>query len=126
MILRSCFPRVAIPDFTLSEFVFEHAAAWTDAPALIEGPTGRVVTYGELRVLIDRCRAALTAGGFGRGDVLCLYSPNVPEYAAVFFAVAELGGVNTTANPMYGAEELTRQLIDSGARIVVTAPPLAE
>jgi acyl-CoA synthetase (AMP-forming)/AMP-acid ligase II len=50
----------------------------------------------------------------------------VPEYAAVFFAVAELGGVNTTANPMYGADELTRQLIDSGARIVVTAPRLAE
>ena len=126
MILRSSFPDVAIPDLTLSEFVFEHAGPWADAPALIEGPTGRVVTYGELRTLIDRCRAALTARGFGRGDVLCLYSPNVPEYAGVFFAVAELGGVNTTANPMYGAEELTRQLIDSGARIVVTAPQLAE
>jgi acyl-CoA synthetase (AMP-forming)/AMP-acid ligase II len=126
MILRSRFPDVSIPDVSLSEFVFEHADAWMDSPALIEGPTGRVVTYRELRALIDRCRTALTARGLGRGDVLCLYSPNVPEYAAVFFAVAELGGVNTTANPMYGADELARQLKDSGAKLLVTAPALAE
>jgi acyl-CoA synthetase (AMP-forming)/AMP-acid ligase II len=126
MILRSQFPDVAIPELALSAFVFEHAARWPDAPALIEGPTGRAVTYRELRALIDGARAALASRGFARGDVLCLYSPNVPEYAAVFFAVAELGGVNTTANPTYGAEELAKQLADSGAKIIVTAPALAE
>jgi len=126
MILRSNFPDVAIPDVSLSEFVFEHAAKWADSPALIEGPTGRVVSYRELRALIDGCRAALTARGFGHGDALCLFSPNVPEYAAMFFAVAELGGLNTTANPMYGADELARQLKDSGAKIIVTATALAE
>jgi len=126
MILRSKFPDVEIPDQSLSDFVFEHAARWMDTPALIDGPTGRAVSYRELRAMIDRCRAALTARGFARGDALCLYSPNTPEYAAVFFAVAELGGVNTTANPMYGVEELARQLKDSGAKLLVTAPPLAE
>ena len=126
MILRSPFPDVPIPDVTLGEFVFEHAGGWWNEPALIDGSSGRVLTYGGLRTLIEHCRAALRARGFGRGDVLCLYSPNVPEYAAVFFAVAELGGTNTTANPMYGAEELARQLKDSGAKIIVTAPQLAE
>jgi acyl-CoA synthetase (AMP-forming)/AMP-acid ligase II len=126
MILRSPFPDVPIPDVTLGEFVFAHAGGWWDEPAMIDGPSGRTLTYGALRTLIGHVRAALVARGFGRGDVLCLYSPNVPEYAAVFFAVAELGGVNTTANPTYGAEELARQLKDSGARIVVTAPSLAE
>ena len=126
MILRSPFPEVPIPDVTIGEFVFEHAGEWWDEPAMIDGPSGRSVTYGELRTLIGQCRGALVARGFTRGNVLCLYSPNVPEYAAVFFAVAELGGVNTTANPTYGAEELARQLKDSGARIVVTSPQLAE
>ena len=126
MILRSRFPAVEIPDFTLGEFVFEHVAEWNEKPALIDGPSGRSLTYGGLREMIVRCRSALVARGFTRGDVLCLFSPNVPEYAAVFFAVAELGGANTTANPMYGAEELASQLKDSGAKIVVTAPALAE
>jgi acyl-CoA synthetase (AMP-forming)/AMP-acid ligase II len=126
MILRSRFPEVAVPDVTLGEFVFEHAGAWSDRPALIDGPSGRTLTYGALREMIGSCRAALAARGFARGDVLCLFSPNVPEYAAVFFAVAELGGANTTANPMYGADELANQLKDSGAKIVVTAPALAE
>ena len=110
MILRSHFPDVAIPELTLSEFVFEHAGPWADTPALIDGPTGRVVTYrGAENAHRREVAAALTARGFMRGDVLCLYSPNVPEYAAVFFAVAELGGVNTTANPMYGIDELRKQ-----------------
>jgi acyl-CoA synthetase (AMP-forming)/AMP-acid ligase II len=126
MILRSRYPDVEVPDVSLSEYVFEHAAGWLDRPALIDGPSGRAITYRELRLLIDHCRAALVARGFAHGDVLCLYSPNVPEYAAVFFAVAELGGANTTANPMYGAEELARQLEDSGATLIVTAAPLAE
>lgn len=126
MILRSRFPDMPIPDVTLGDYVFERAGAWSQKPALIDGPSGRTLTYGGLREMIARCRAALTARGFARGDVLCLYSPNVPEYAAVFFAVAELGGANTTANPTYGADELARQLKDSGAKIVVTAPALAE
>ena len=126
MILRSPFPEVPIPDVTIGEFVFEHAGGWWDEPAMIDGPSGRVLTYGGLRTLIGHCRAAIRARGFERGDVLCLYSPNVPEYAAVFFAVAELGGVNTTANPMYGVDELARQLKDSGATIMVAAPHLAE
>ncbi|MFI5231862.1 MAG: AMP-binding protein [Gemmatimonadales bacterium] len=126
MILRSRFPSVQIPDCPLGDYVFAHAAEWADRPALIDGPSGRTLTYGALGEMIARCKSALVARGFAHGDVLCLFSPNVPEYAAVFFAVAELGGANTTANPMYGAEELARQLADSGAKIVVTAPALAE
>lgn len=126
MILRSRFPDVEIPDCTLGDYVFAHAAEWADRPALIDGPSGRTLSYGALREMIAQCRAALVARGFKRGDVLCLFSPNVPEYAAVFFAVAELGGANTTANPMYGAEELANQLKNSGAKIIVTAPVLAE
>jgi acyl-CoA synthetase (AMP-forming)/AMP-acid ligase II len=125
-ILRSRFPDVEVPDVSLGEYVFEHAASRSDLPALIDGPSGRAVTYGALREMIARCRSALSARGFRRGDVLGLFSPNVPEYAAVFFAVAELGGATTTANPMYVADELANQLKNSGAKILVTAPALAE
>ncbi len=126
MTIRSSFPDVIVPDVSLADYVFERAGEWPDRPALIDGPSGRVLTYGALGALIDRVAGALASRGFGRGDVLCIYSPNVPEYAAVFFGVARAGGTNTTANPLYGAEELAKQLRDSGAKIVVTIPMLAE
>ena len=126
MILRSRFPDIEIPDVSLTEHVFEHVGQFLDHPALIEGPTGRIVTYRALLDLIGRVSAALSARGFVKGSTLCLYSPNVPEYAAVFFGVARIGAINTTANPMYGVKELARQLSDSGATLVVTVPQLAE
>lgn len=112
MIFRSRFPDVAIPDVSLTEFVFEHVARFIDHPALIDGPTGRVVTYRGLLQLIGRVSAALASRGFGKGSTACIYSPNVPEYAAIFFAVARNGATNTTANPLYTADELAKQLAD--------------
>jgi acyl-CoA synthetase (AMP-forming)/AMP-acid ligase II len=126
MTFRSRFPDVAIPDETLPAYVFERADDWPDLPALIDGPSGRTLTYRQLRKVTDSVAVGLTARGFRKGDVLCIYSPNLPEYAAVFFGVATLGGVNTTANPMYTADELARQLRDSRAKFVVTIPMLAE
>ena len=126
MIHRSRFPDVAIPDVSLTDYVFEHAAGWMDLPALIDGPSGRKLSYRDLLALTGRVSGALASRGFTRGDALCIYSPNLPEYAAVFFGVSNVGGTNTTANPMYGSDELARQLVDSGARIVVTIPMLAE
>ena len=36
------------------------------------------------------------------------------------------GGVVTTMNPLYTAEEVHRQLADSGATVLVTVPPFLE
>ncbi|WP_283644686.1 AMP-binding protein, partial [Marinovum algicola] len=66
--------------------------------------------------------AGLAARGFGKGDVFAIYSPNVPEYAVAFFGVATIGGVNTTVNPLYTADELKRQLVGARAKFLVTVP----
>ncbi|MCX5767499.1 MAG: 4-coumarate--CoA ligase family protein [Gemmatimonadetes bacterium] len=126
MIFRSRFPDAVIPDVALTDYVFARVDEFRDYAALIDGPTGRRVTFGELQTLIRRVMGGLAARGFKPGDALCIFSPNIPEYAAVFFGVASMGGMNTTANPMYGAEELAKQLRDSGARLIVTIPALAE
>ena len=52
-------------------------------------------------------------------------APNMPEYAVVFHAVAMAGGIVTTINPACAEAEVHGQLQDSGARILVTVPPLA-
>ena len=122
MIYRSPFPDVEIPVVSLPTYLFEHADQWADKPALIDGPTNRTLTYGQLTTAVKRTATGLAARGFSKGDVFAIYSPNIPEYAIAFFGVASAGGVNTTINPTYTAKELRHQLLDSGATYLVTIP----
>ena len=126
MIYRSPFPDVEIPVVSLPTYLFEHADQWADKPALIDGPTNRTLTYGQLTTAVKRTATGLAARGFSKGDVFAIYSPNIPEYAIAFFGVASAGGVNTTINPTYTAKELRHQLLDSGATYLVTIPQFLE
>ena len=124
--MLSTSPQVSIPDVSITDYVLRHAARLGDKPALVDGPTGRTLTYGGLAGNVRRAAAGLARLGFRKGDVFAIYSPNLPEYAVIFLAVASLGGVNTTVNPLYTADELAKQLVDSRARFLVTVPPFLD
>ena len=126
MIFRSPLPDVEIPEASLTEFVFGRAAEHADRPALVDGVSGRVLTYAQLAGAVRAAAAGLARRGLAKGDVLALYSPNLPEYVVAFHAVATLGGVVTPVNPLYTVDELSKQLEDSGAKWLVTIPPLLE
>ena len=126
MIYDSPLPDVEIPDLPLTEYVLAGGAGQPDKPALIDGASGWVMTYGELEAAIRSLAGGLAAAGFGRGDVLALMAPNGPEYAVVFHGAAMAGGTVTTINPVYTQAEVHHQLADSGARILVTIAPLAD
>jgi acyl-CoA synthetase (AMP-forming)/AMP-acid ligase II len=115
---------ISVDDVT--SFVFEHANSYPDKPALIDGPSGRVLTYGQLGEQIRALGAGLTERGFRHGDVLAVYMPNTPEYAVAFHGVAAIGGKCTTVNPLYTAKELGHQLDDAGARMLLTVPAFLE
>ncbi len=122
MIFKSPYPDVAIPEMALTPFVLQHAQQLADKPALIDGPSGRALTYGQLAGAIQKVAAGLAERGFNKGDVFAIYSPNLPEYAIAFHGVALAGGVNTTINPLYTVGELAFQLNDAGAKYLLTIP----
>lgn len=126
MIFNSPFPPITVPEMPLTQFVFEHAANYPARAALIDGPSGRTLTYGQLTDGIRRAAAGLAQRGFKSGDTLAIFSPNLPEYAIAFHAVASLGGTNTTVNPLYTADELANQLTDSRATFLITVPPFLD
>jgi acyl-CoA synthetase (AMP-forming)/AMP-acid ligase II len=126
MILRSTYPDIPIPEVPLQEFVLRRAARLGNKLALIDALTGRGMTYEELAIGVQRAAAGLAARGFQKGHVLALCSPNLPEYAVVFLAVAALGGIVTPLNPLSLASEMATQLKDSGARYMVTVSALLE
>jgi acyl-CoA synthetase (AMP-forming)/AMP-acid ligase II len=126
MVIRSAVPDVEIPDVSLTDFVLAHAHERGDRPALIDAPSGRTISYSQLADSVRAAAGGLAARGFGKSDVFAHYAPNQPEYAIAFHAVATLGGVNTTANPLLTSDELERQLRDSGASYLVTMPDRLE
>jgi 4-coumarate--CoA ligase len=97
-----------------------------ERPALIDGVSGRTYSFAELSDVIHRLAGGLVARGFAPGDTLALMAPNLPEYAIIFHAVAVAGGVVTTVNPTYGADEVAFQLRDAGATELVTVGMFAE
>jgi 4-coumarate--CoA ligase len=125
-VFSSPLPDVEIPNSAITPVVFRHAERLADKTALIDGMSGRSYTYAELAGATMKMAGGLTARGFGKGDVLAIMSPNLPEYAIAFHAAATVGGTATTINPTYTAEEVEFQLKDSNAKLMLTIPMFLE
>ena len=126
MIFRSPYSDVSIPDMPLTAFVLRRAEELADKPALIDGPSGRVMTYRQLARAVRRAACGLAQRGFAKGDVFAIFSRNLPEYAIAFYAVARLGGITTTINPLCTTDELAGQLNDARAKYLFALPELME
>ena len=63
--------------------------------------------------------------GLKKGEVIGLVLPNMPEFPIMMFGAAGVGMPVTTVNPIYTAEEIARQMQNSGASVIVTIPQLA-
>jgi acyl-CoA synthetase (AMP-forming)/AMP-acid ligase II len=122
VVFRGPWPDVSIPRSSLTAYVFEGLESRASRPALIDGVTDRVVTYGELFRDVRRFARGLWDRGFRKGDVFAVYCPNVLEYPVAFHGVALIGGVATTINPLYTPGELERQLKDANAKYLLTTP----
>jgi long-subunit acyl-CoA synthetase (AMP-forming) len=75
-IIRCNFPDVEIPEVSISEFVLERASERGDKPAMIEGASGRTLSFAQLAEMVRRVAAGLAAHGLAKGDVLGIYSPS--------------------------------------------------
>ncbi|MBN9796733.1 MULTISPECIES: AMP-binding protein [Pseudonocardia] len=127
MSLRSPYPDVEIPDVSLTEFLFADGFGdRADAPAIVDGTTGDQLTYTEFHGLVEKIAGGLAARGIGTGDVVALFAPNLPQWAALFHGILRANGIVTSANSMYTGGELAHQLKDSGAKMVITVSPFLD
>jgi acyl-CoA synthetase (AMP-forming)/AMP-acid ligase II len=122
MIFRGPYPDVSIPEVSITDFIFQTTGDFKNKPALVDGPSGRTLTYGQFEDAVRRTAASLAQKGFRKGDVFGIFSTNCPEYGVAFHAVAMLGGISTLVNPLYTAEEAAFQLNNAGARFLLTSP----
>ena len=121
-IIESRFPPVALTGLTITERLFEGLEHRPDDPVLIDGPTGRSLTAGQVVDGIRRLAGGLAARGMGPGTVIAILAPNMPDYVVAFHGALYAGCVVTTLNPSYTAPEVRHQLANSGAVLLVTTP----
>ena len=74
MIFTSDKPDIKLPQIDLTTAVLHRVDEKGDAPALIDGTTGREVSYLQLRTQIDHFAAGLQQRGFRKGDVMAVFS----------------------------------------------------
>jgi len=119
-VVRSPWSEVEIPETNLADFVWQDVSQHADLQAMVCGMTGRSYTYGMAYGMSRKFGSALIRGGAVKGDVLGLVLPNIPEFPIAFLGAVGVGVTVTTMNPTYRAEEIARQLENSGASYVVT------
>ena len=116
---------IDLPDTPLTPFVLRHTRRLRAKAALIDSASGRAIAYGDLPAEIAAAAGGLARAGHAPGDVVGVVLPNIPEFAVVFHAALERGGVVTPVNPALTPAEMARQLGDARARFVVTSAELA-
>ena len=81
----------------------------------------RTITFGELRREVNRAANALKELGVGKGDVVAIYLPMIPELPISMLACAKIGAAHTVVFGGFSAEALSDRINDAGAKVLITA-----
>ena len=95
-----------------------------DKTALIwEGEPGDSLsfTYRQLHAEVCRASNALKSLGIGKGDLVALYMPMIPEAAIAMLACARIGAPHSVVFGGFSADALRDRLIDGQVKAVITA-----
>ncbi|MGC0366798.1 long-chain acyl-CoA synthetase [Rhodococcus sp. 27YEA15] len=77
------------------------------------------LSYADVNRLSDAVARALVSGGLQKGDRVALFLQNVPQFVLALFGIWKAGGVAVSINPMSRERELSYQLEDSGATVLI-------
>lgn len=99
--------------------LFEESAAAHADRTLLDF-LGRKYSYHFTLEGVNRVACGLRALGYGKGDRIGLFLPNVPHYVAAYYGILKLGATVVNFSPLYSVDELAAQVEDSGTRVLFT------
>lgn len=97
-----------VREITLGRALDEAAAANPEAIGWIFDDER--ITFAEMRERSDRVAGALLAMGLGKGDIIALWMPNLPEFAYLQFAAARIGVIAAAINTRSKSTEVAHIL----------------
>lgn len=109
---------LSYPEESLPQMLARSAARFPDRPAILF--YGRVIQYRELDGLVNRFAQALLRMGIGKGSVVGIMLPNLPQTVIAFYGSLRAGATVTMINPLYVEPEIRQQVTDSGCETLLT------
>ncbi|MCE8023020.1 acetate--CoA ligase [Billgrantia aerodenitrificans] len=79
------------------------------------------VSYRELHAKTCQLANALKELGVGKGDVVTLYMPMIPEAAVAMLACARIGAVHSVVFGGFSPDALAQRIIGADSKLVITA-----
>lgn len=92
--------------------------SWTDA-----GPSW---SFAQTKDMACRIANGFAGQGYGKGDRIALFLPNMPEFVFAWFGLQMLGAVEVAVSDAYKGGFLTHPLTLTQVRAVVTTADLAQ
>ncbi|MGB5905337.1 MAG: AMP-binding protein [Xanthobacteraceae bacterium] len=117
-------PQYLHGEVALTEYLRAWAKKQPEHPAVIF--YGNVMTYADLDKQSDRFAALLVSKGVKKGDRVAVFMPNCPQFHIVFFGILKLGAVHVPVSPLSRAFELSYELNDTDAEVIVAQDQLIE
>jgi len=114
-----------VPDIAVTQRLVDLASALGSHQALAGGQGNRAYSYAELAAAIQAAAAGLACRGLHPRDVVGVHVPDAVCYALATHAIRAAGGVPSPVAAGLTVPEIAGQLADCGARMLLTAPPLA-
>ncbi|CAN1252962.1 Probable CoA ligase CCL7, partial [Linum perenne] len=125
-IYRSLRPTLSLPkdpNLNLVTHLFRRSSS-SHKPALLDYDSSVSLSFSDLKSAVASFAAGLRQLGISKNDVVLIFSPNSYQFPIAFLAIASFGAIATTANPLYTAVEIGKQIKDSNPKLVVTVPEL--
>ncbi len=95
-----------------------------DKTAVIFGE--RSYSYARLNAEASQIANSLTSLGIGKGDRVCIWLPNCPEFITAFFGILKIGGIVVPMNILFKGREIEYLISNSGARVLITTASCLE
>jgi acetyl-CoA synthetase len=86
-----------------------------------EDASRREITYGWLHSETQRFANALKGLGVGKGDVVGIFMPMVPEAAVAMLACTRIGAIHNVVFGGFSANSVAERMEVSGAHVLITA-----
>ncbi|MGB3488756.1 MAG: AMP-binding protein [Xanthobacteraceae bacterium] len=117
-------PQYLHGEVALTEYLRAWAKKQPEHPAVIF--YGHVMSYADLDKQSDRFASLLMSKGVKKGDRVAVFMPNCPQFHIVFFGILKLGAVHVPVSPLSRAFELSYELNDTDAEVIVAQDQLIE